>query len=169
MLLRIVTGERDAGKTRFVEDRAATPGAAGVYQPKLLEEGEVVGYDLVLFGPTVEGVERMAVARLRRPAGEGWLRFRRVWFSPDALARAAARSGELCAGAPATPGGHALGAALRPAGAGPPRRGAPRAAPPLARPPATSLDVTVTVRPTLVAWARSLGEGRRIEVVDLSG
>ncbi|MFP4329910.1 MAG: hypothetical protein ACLFP6_04255 [Spirochaetaceae bacterium] len=169
MLLRIVTGERDAGKTRVVKDLVGSPGAAGIYQPKLLEEGEVVGYDLVLFGPTVEGVERMAVARLRRPAGEGWFRFRRFWFSPDAFARAAARAGELCRGAQATAGGIASGAGLFLDEAGPLEVEGRGLAPALTTFLATSLDVTVTVRPTLVAWARSLGEGRRIEVVDLSG
>lgn len=93
--ITIVTGGRDAGKTRWVHDLAARRPVWGFISPKLFTAGVFAGYDL-LFLP---GGDRMPLARRAGPddgstgpadaaPDDGSFRFRRFRFNTAAFNRA---------------------------------------------------------------------------------
>lgn len=173
MPVTIVTGGRDAGKTRWVVELADRRPVWGFVSPKRLDGGVLVGYDLL----ALPAAERRPLARTLASGPPGastpearWFTYRRFRFSRDAFDRAREEARRVLAGPRP---GSAVQPQLHPDTVlvldevGPLEADGNGFREVLDRVLASRRPAVLTTRPGLVDWLAGLAGEQRVDVVDL--
>lgn len=189
MSVTIVTGGRDAGKTRWMRELAGRRSVWGFISPKHFADGAFAGYDLVqlpdggttplarLGGPAAAapgfaggaaadvgaaGSRGAAAAAGPGSAREPWFRFRRFLFNQAAFDQAAEQAQRVLAGDLPD-----LETTLVLDEVGPLEVAGGGFRPVLDGFSAAARPLVVTTRPSLVAWLCELTGAARQDVIDL--
>lgn len=97
-MIRIVSGERESGKSSYLRSLARSTGAGGLIAEKVYGVSGELGFDLLAL-PSGERRPLARVAAYGAAPGPDWFRFRRFYFDEASFRWARARAEELLKGA----------------------------------------------------------------------